>query len=95
MDDCDITWHVSTDKAISRSGLIYYEQYSTVEDCVNGCAYEAPVCVAVQIRIRNPAAPIKCFVIANPNVLYELRDAKGVNLFVLTMKCVSGKGKKS
>jgi hypothetical protein len=92
-DLCNATWNNLTNKA-AKSGHVKYDQYNTVDDCLDGCLYDVPGCLAAQVRIRrNHTGFIKCFFITDPRALNDTKDARGITLFVLTSKCGSDKGK--
>lgn len=84
INSCNVTWHNRSDIATS-SGIVFYSQYPTVDECLNGCAWFLPGCVAA--LIRNVGKWPRCFLLDSANVLANVIAAQNVSLYVLTKQC--------
>ena len=82
--DCNATWRNSTD--ISVSGLTFYPQYTTIDECLLGCAYLQMGCVAAQTYDASSSV-IDCFLVMDTNSLRDAQPSQGGHLYRLTLSC--------
>jgi len=82
-DGFNATWKAHRNTIIS-SGLVNYPQYTTVDDCMAGCAYLHPDCVAAQIVTVGYST--LCFLVTESNSLSLMESNPNSELFVLSDK---------
>ena len=87
LNSCNVTWYNRSNAAAS-SGVVFYPQYQTVDECLDGCAWMVPGCVAAQVR--NATHPIQCFLLTNVNSLQNVWAAKDLSMYALTKQCGQG-----
>jgi hypothetical protein len=80
---CNISWTVRSN--IAASGVTYYPQLTTTDECKLGCSNQVADCVAAQIRYLQNS--IQCFLLSDANKLSSAVVAQGIDLYVLTMNC--------
>lgn len=81
--ECNVTWVNLSD--IATSGVGYYPQYATVDECLLACVYLLQGCVAAQIRIASNS--MQCFLLTDANKLYVTVFALGTSLYKLVKNC--------
>lgn len=82
---CNATWLYYPQTAVL--GALVYLQYRAVDDCLAGCAYMLPGCVAA--LYRNSTKSPWCFLLTDVNRVSNRMSAQGapLSLYVLVPVC--------